>query len=476
MPPRARRKQLTMEEVLAAPSPEKGCRYLMDPSLPGFGVRIYPKSRVWVFQRKTIGDVTAWPISLARQEAQHLARRGDVARRANFDSLFVEKARQVLDDFVFERIWRLAQEEFLTATRGEEVAADLASRTLDDLFGVLQRDHYPTRKTGQEIIRVWKKNILDFKVEIPGSGKLRLGSARLRQLQRTHFEELVKRLKDKPQLANKALRILHAAFETALSFAPPWLSKNPVDRIRRYPSHPRTRALLEEEFPAFFKGLEQVREEKRGRGEPYLSVIEFNVLAGCRPGEPRSFLWEDLRIEVEIRERRSIVSFQAFEELKGSGARFELTAGGVQIPTSKTDKDGKPLGRFVPFGPRALSVVLRQPRVSRYIFADPRDSSRPFSYSTFSRWWRRVRAKAELSADVVPYTARHTAASHHEDAGVSLSAVADHLGHADVQTTVENYRHIQPKGRLRTAAQLEGHLVGLVERRWTGGEEVPESA
>ena len=473
MPPRVR--PLTMEQIERALSPKEGSYYLMDPSFPGFGVRIYPKRRVWVFKRRKIGDVSAWPISQAREEAKRLARRRDVARHATFDSLFHLKAQEVLDDLLYERIWRLANDAFVAETQGEEVAADLVSRTLDHLCEAMQ-DHYATLKSGEQLKAIWKRYILEFKVEVPGVGRCRLGSVRLRQFQKSHAESLMRTLK--PQVANRVLRILHAACEKAISFDPPWLSKNPVHKIKRYPSHPRTRALLEEEFPAFFKGLEEVRAEYHpSRGEPYLSLCEVVVLAGCRPGEPGSFLWSGLRIEVELRDRRSVLSLQALEELLVSGTKFKITAGGVQIPTSKTDKDGQPLGRFVPLGPRALGVVLRQPKISEYIFARPHDPSRPYCYHTFSKWWRKVRVKAGLSPDVVPYTGRHTAASHHEDAGVSVSAVADHLGHADIKTTLENYRHIQLKGRLRTAAQLEGHLLGLVSGDWLkGGEEVHEPA
>lgn len=85
--------------------------------------------------------------------------------------------------------------------------------------------------------------------------------------------------------------------------------------------------------------------------------------------------------------------------------------------------------------------------------------------------WRRLRAKAGLGPEVIPYTLRHTVATHLHTAGVPMEQIAAFLGHSTGRRTTERYVHFRPEhlgaakdavqGLISETARLAGRAASI---------------
>ena len=70
--------------------------------------------------------------------------------------------------------------------------------------------------------------------------------------------------------------------------------------------------------------------------------------------------------------------------------------------------------------------------------------------------WRRLRANAGLGDEVIPYTLRHTVATHLHASGVPIEQIAAFLGHSTGRRTTEKYMHHQTRAPGRCARCRSG--------------------
>ena len=85
--------------------------------------------------------------------------------------------------------------------------------------------------------------------------------------------------------------------------------------------------------------------------------------------------------------------------------------------------------------------------------------------------WRRLRDKAALGPEVIPYTLRHTVATHLHASGVPIEQIAAFLGHSTGRRTTEKYLHVRPEhlgaardavqGLISETARLAGRAVSM---------------
>jgi integrase len=442
--PLGRRVALSVSVVKNAARPGSGCYYLMDSNLPGFGIRVYPTKTTYVVGRRRIGDAAVMPFQQAKELARKTLLRREVSRQANLDSLFVEQARRYLDAEQFDILLQAALDEYAQLTEVAPEALRVADRTLFDLCERLREegeaDPDKSPRALSKDLAHWRNHILPFEVKLVTGETRPLEKVRVRAVTQEHILALKRHLGSQPHTANKCLDLLHRAFTKAATWQPAWrlAATNPVAGVTRYDCHPRERTVREEEFALLFTAIAEMR--AAGRGEPMLSVMEFNLLNGSRPGEPLKFLWSELR-----------------QEPDGS-------AGTIRILTAKTDRDGQPKGRTIAFGPRSLAILLRQPRVpgNPYVFAG-REPGQPCGYSTFSRWWQKVCRRAGLPDEVVPYCARHSFASEADEAAVPITQAKDLMGHSQITTTDRVYRKPKRRNLLEAARRMEEHLLRLAE-------------
>ncbi len=92
-----------------------------------------------------------------------------------------------------------------------------------------------------------------------------------------------------------------------------------------------------------------------------------------------------------------------------------------------------------------------------------------------NNWRRRVFypavSAAGIDRPVRIHDLRHTAASLRIDAGVHPKAVADHLGHASISTTMDVYGHLFDDSRDRTSGALDDVYRGTLQ---TGSDHTTE--
>jgi hypothetical protein len=281
---------LTVSAVKAAARPSSGCYYLMDTNLPGFGIRDYPTKTTYVVGRQRIGEAAIMPFHQAKEIARKTLLRREVARQANLDSFFVEQARHHLEPHQFELIQQAALDAYSQIAEMAPDALRVAERTMRDLFERLrdevESDPDRNQLTVKRELAVWQNHILPFEVKLPSGETRPLEKVRVRAVSQDHVVALKKHLLQHPFTANKALALLHRGFVRTAAWQPAWrlASTNPVAGVTHYDMHPRDRTVHEDEFALLFKSIGEFRAE--GRGEPWLSVMEFNLLNGVRPGEP----------------------------------------------------------------------------------------------------------------------------------------------------------------------------------------------
>lgn len=85
--------------------------------------------------------------------------------------------------------------------------------------------------------------------------------------------------------------------------------------------------------------------------------------------------------------------------------------------------------------------------------------------------WRRLRTKAKLGAEVIPYTLRHSVATHLHARGVPVDQISAFMGHSIGRPTTGKYIHVRPdhlsaardavQGLLSETAQLGGRAVSM---------------
>jgi len=396
-------KRLTRTIVDEAAPLASGSYYLMDESLPGFGVRVYPTRKVWVVrfrkQPHQLASVALLPLETARREARDL---------------------------------------LLRLSRGELVRSASPVETVADLFALMDREHYSIRLSPGAARRArgqWRNNVIP-----------RLGGLRVAEAKRDHIREFMLQLQGIPQSANACLALLNHAFRRAELADPPLrpLGSNPCQGVDRYPIFPRERVLSEEEFGRLGRALEQIRATGELRDQ-VLDLILFLSLTGCRPSEGRTLRWD----QVEILER----------QLQDGSVRH---VGRAVLPTAKSDRSGRAKGRIIWLSGEALAVLRRQEPVSGnpYVFTGIRPGA-PISH--LARPWRRVRTVAGLPPDVVPYSLRQSYVTEGDAADVDLGVMKDLAGHVRIATTDRVYRKGVTSAQVEAAERMGAHLQGLLD-------------
>jgi integrase len=185
---------------------------------------------------------------------------------------------------------------------------------------------------------------------------------------------------------------------------------NPVRGVRKFAENRRERRLSDCEYAAIGAALQKAAEpperkphsrrdvEPKGMWAPALATIWFLLLTGWRSGEALNLRWA----EVDLSRRTAFLN------------------------DTKTGKSMRPLSHA------ACDLLSTLPRVGtgEYVFPASRGTG---VMSGFGSYWKRIAKLADLPADVVPHTMRHSFASLAADLGYSeltIGALIGHKGHS----------------------------------------------
>lgn len=100
------------------------------------------------------------------------------------------------------------------------------------------------------------------------------------------------------------------------------------------------------------------------------------------------------------------------------------------------------------------------PKFKGYLFS-PDNGKSPLTQTEYRHRWRAYKKAAGLSEDFSPYLLRHEFASICHDAGLSAKDTQALMGHADIQTTLGIYTHIEKSRQNRSVDKLNQFVVNM---------------
>ena len=180
------------------------------------------------------------------------------------------------------------------------------------------------------------------------------------------------------------------------------VSSNPASNISipRYAAKKQIRDL---------SSREQKLVEQAAAEDPLGDIILFFLRTGLRAGELMALKWED------------------YFESDGINA--------IRIRNSKT----KAGDRIVPLTQQAKKILLRQKRVSEYIFTSTRGT--PLTKTVLRKLYERIRKKTGLNF-ISNHTYRHAFATRMIEHSADYKALSTLMGHTDVAFTLNRYPRI----------------------------------
>lgn len=395
-------------------------RYVVwDTEVAGFGVRVGPSGKVYVF-RYRVGGGRAGRVRLGT-----LGRHG---------ALTPDQARAIARDWA-------AQVAAGGDPAGEKIGKRLAP-TVAELMAEYLRRHVELQN--KLSTRAYVTDIVN-RIVLPGA----LSRLKVTDATEADVARFLGRLVDTPTTANR----VRSALSTAFSLAETWgyrpRGTNPVSPVQKLRETARERFLSPAEFAALGEAL-----AKAERGELTETVdgvtrtvfvsrwaaaaIRLLIFTGARRGEVLGLRWEWIAWD----------------------------AGRADLPDSKTGR------KTLMLPPAALEVLrgLERPASGRGFVirgGDYSDPERPLV--NLKDPWGVVRRAAGIP-DVRLHDLRHSFASTMVAGGASLPVIGALLGHRDVKTTAR-YAHLA-SDPLKAAADhvggvIAGHLSGP-----EGGAEV----
>jgi integrase len=318
--PRAR---LTKSAIDALPIPPSDLVY-WDESLPGFGVKVTPVGRkVFIvlyrtsgagsrLRKYTIGPYGRVTLHVARNEAQRVL----AARTEGRDP----------------------------ATEKREARRRLVTDRVDDLVEGFIKQHASKRRSGAEIGRILKREIVG-----------RWGSRSVHEIKRRDIIELVSEVVDRgaPVAANKTLKVAKTFFGWCVGKA--ILDRSPCEGVKP-PTREvtRDRVLSDEELGRVIKAAREI-------GRAFGGIVELLALTAQRRDEVAQLSWDELDLDKRV----------------------------WTMPGSRT-KNGKP--HLVHLSEPATRVIKSRPRSGvAYVFGN---GDKPFS--GFSRAKRELDEKSPI--------------------------------------------------------------------------------
>jgi integrase len=377
-------------------SAARASRYIVwDTELRGFGLLVLPtgvKSYVFNYRtpegrerRITIGKHGAWTPAQARDKAEQYRQ----AIRSGGDPLgekrLLAKAATVsdlLDTY-------LASEAFRDkAPSTQAVDHGRIERHLRPLLGK-RHAHLLTENDIRRALAAIRdgKTAADIKTRKRGRARVKGGAG----------------------TARMAVDLLRAIFNFGISER--LVKTNPCAGVKTGSSGTRETILDDaDDYARLFQTLDRMEQERRIRA-PVADAIRLIALTGCRRGEAAGLKW----------------------------SHVDLEHGKLVLPPTahKTGrKTGKP--RIIILPATAQAIIARQPEgePNDLVFAPARGSNA----LALSKAWRKVRAEADLPADIGLHGLRHSLASHMAMAGAQAPEIMQVVGHRQL-STVARYLH-----------------------------------
>lgn len=279
--------------------------------------------------------------------------------------------------------------------------------------------------------RLRERTYLEYRKQLDRYVTPVLGQSRLEKLTPLQIQGLYGQMHDKG-LSARTVRLTHAILRNALKQAARWgmLRSNPADNVDLPKQQTREmKTLSQDEAQRFLEAIED---------DPYRTLMATLLGTGMRPSEAAGLKWGD----VDLTGRRIHVQRTA-TKVNGRWV-FNLP---------KTAKGRRQID--LPDG--LVSLLADHVRDGELVFTN--FSGEPFSQRTLiEHHFKPALKRAGLADDLRLYDLRHTHASLLLLGGMNPKVVAERLGHATVQITLDTYSHVLPTLQRETADAIDDLL------------------
>lgn len=326
---------------------------------------------------------------------------------------------------------QLRAEHAMAPKPTSEAAPAIGGMTL----ATFMADHYfPHVKVHK---RSHKRDDQLYRIRIaPKFGHLALSAINRRDVQVFHQELLTEGLS--PASADHHIKLLRRALNLAVQWE--LLEKNPLKGIALLMISNEVENYLDEEQLQRLLGVLRTDANRN-----VCHIVMFLLSTGARLNEALTATWKNVSID-----------------------------GGVWKVDAALSKSKK--SRSIPLNDSALWVLDQLPSKgkSEYLFPSPvkTEDGKDAPYTTITRAWYRLRAKAKVPA-VRLHDLRHTFASLLVSNGQSLYSVQQILGHSDPKVTMR-YAHLSSRA-LQEAANAGSVIVPRAAPK-VGAEEAAKAA
>lgn len=392
--------KLTKRAVDLAPIPRTGESWYWDTDLKGFGLKVTPAGRrVFYLKYRVPGNRASRKLAIG-----------------TYGGLTVDQARAEA---------RRLQAE--VAKGGDPGRARAGRREAATVAVALKQ--YVT----EQGVRWKPRTRVEYQRQAEAFVTPVIGQKLLQEVTRGDIAGVLRRLRDRPVLANRVLAFLSGFFGWAIRSGLRPDEKNPCRFIPKHPETGRTRFLSGEELARLGAAL---REAERGawtdeEGQPMppapwqsIAAIRLLLFTGARKTEVLDLTWRDVDVE----------------------------RGHIHLRDTKTGESIRPLS-----GP-ALEVFRSVPEGDAADRVLPGAGGRRHD---LKRTWDTLRRLAGLEG-VRIHDLRHTVASRSQHAGDSLLVTAALLGHRDLETT-RKYAHLITDPLRAAADRVAGDVAALLD-------------
>ena len=251
-----------------------------------------------------------------------------------------------------------------------------------------------------------------------------IGSVRLKDLKPTHVDELILSMKAAGR-GVRAIQLCHGVLQSALNVAKSrdLLIRNVCQNVK--PPTRRKKSYVTISADAIQQLIEAAREYRDG------AVLTVSVTTGMRIGEVLGLQWSDVDFNA-----REITVQRTLSEVRGRSVLAEpKTEAGVRtISVGRVTVDALCDYRE--------SLVSRGLAGCQFVFVN--DAGNPLNQSNIrNRLWKSIKSELPgvIPARMTVHDLRHSHATQAMELGVSIGAVSNRLGHANIETTARVYLH-----------------------------------